>query len=618
MKHIFLQITTNLGESARKAIEVRNSGGILLLLSIFVFNLTTAQIIPPTNSVDWSKAGIQSPFTEPANIVNIMNFGASANGITDDTQALNNAISALNGHYGVVLLPAGIYLLTSEISLPDSVIIRGEGSNSTFIKNNSTSTCFSITGTSTNQFANILTGFQKESNKITVDNTSLFQVGNNIEIRQNNGLWDLVPASWAEKVLGQITSITNIVGDTLFLKEKLRINFDNTLNIQVQKINPKKQISIEYLNIERTSTSTSGTGNAFAFVLAENCRLKGIESNKSLGSHCKISLSSHIEISGSYFHDAIRYDGVGTKGYGIALDTHASSCLITNNIFKHLRHAMMTKAGANGNVLSYNYSLDVYRNGSGEFPLDFSGDISLHGHYSFANLFEGNIVQNIIIDEYWGPSGPYNTFFRNRTESYGIIMSASNTNNSNFVGNELNGSFPYGMYSITGTNKFEYGNNVNNTVTPGGTSTLTDASCYLTGRPAFWNIPDNWPSLGYPNLLNTGTIPAKANYIAGNYTEMPPGGTTTGVNNLQMLNLKIYPNPATNYISIEYNSSDNNSLQEMTIHSLEGKLLKKISLSTKQRGIISKRIDVSPLPKGDYLLKVRAEKKWEVVKMRIE
>jgi hypothetical protein len=46
--------------------------------------------------------------------------------------------------------------------------------------------------------------------------------------------------------------------------------------------------------------------------------------------------------------------------------------------------------------------------------------------------------------------------------------------------------------------------------------------------------------------------------------------------------------------------------------------LKKISLSTKQRGIISKRIDVSPLPKGDYLLKVRAEKKWEVVKMRIE
>jgi hypothetical protein len=49
----------------------------------------------------------------------------------------------------------------------------------------------------------------------------------------------------------------------------------------------------------------------------------------------------------------------------------------------------------------------------------------------YANLFEGNIIQNYMIDHYWGPAGPYNTFFRNRTELYGIVMTNSNGYDSN-------------------------------------------------------------------------------------------------------------------------------------------------------------------------------------------
>ncbi len=104
---------------------------------------------------------------------------------------------------------------------------------------------------------------------------------------------------------------------------------------------------------------------------------------------------------------------------------------------RNLRHAMMVKTGANGNVFSYNYSKNVRRS---EWPNNYGGDISLHGHYSYANLFEGNIVQNIMIDHYWGPSGPLNTFFRNRAELYGIIMTGGDPTTSdmqNFVGNEI-------------------------------------------------------------------------------------------------------------------------------------------------------------------------------------
>ena len=574
----------------------------LLLFSIGVY----AQIIPAGNRVDWNSAGFQAPTVSPGITVNVMDFGAKADGISDNYQSFTNAVASLNGHYGIVLIPAGTYLMQSGITLPDSVILRGTGSNSTFIKINSTGTCFGMYGTGTNTFTPVLSGFQKDSKKFTVSNAALFEVGNSIELRQTNGSWDVVPAAWAVKVVGQFTKITAIHGDTLFIEDKLRIDYDQTLNPEVQKIIPRKQVCIEYLNIERLNPSLTDVGNAFEFSYAENCRVKGVESNKSLGSHCKVSLSSHIEITGSYFHDANTYDGVGTKGYGIALDSHSGLCLISNSIFKHLRHAMMVKDGANGNVFACNYSQSVYRNGAGEFPNDLAGDISLHGHFSFANLFEENIVQNIIVDETWGPSGPYNTFFRNRTEHYGIYMDATRTNSSNFVGNEIIGSFLTGFYTITGTGNFLFGNNLNGTITPSGTTTLNDASCYTTTAPSFWNITDGWPAIGINNQLNGKTIPAKAGYLAGKYTDMPPADTATNLTYLFTSSFVLYPNPASGEVSVNFLSNGKDNVR-INIMDSEGKQLIKLEYGITPIGRIIKKMNISGLPVGIYFVNLSTE-----------
>ena len=591
-----------------------------VVYTLFIFCITliaNAQVIPSGKRVEWETAGYQIPTVTPKIRVSVLDFGAKADGVTDDSQSIVNAIAFLNGRYGVVFFPAGTYLLQSGITLPDSVILRGTGSNSTFVKINSTGTCFGMYGTGTNTFTPVISGYQKDSKKITVGNVALFETGNSIELRQTNGTWDVVPASWAEKVVGQLTKITGIRGDTLFLEDKLRLNFDPTLNLEVQKINPRRQVCIEYLNIERVNASTTAVGNAIEFSYAENCRVKGVESNKSQGSHCKVNLSSHIEITGSYFHDALMYDGVGTKGYGIALDTHSGLCMVSNNIFRHLRHAMMVKAGANGNVFAYNYSQSVYRNGAGEFPADLAGDISLHGHYAFANLFEGNIVQNIIIDEYWGPAGPYNTFFRNRTEHYGIYMDATQTNQSNFVGNEIVGSFLSGLYAITGTGNFLYGNNLNGTLTPAGTTPLTDTSFCLTGLPSFWNIPDNWPSIGISNLLNAKTIPAKSNYLAGRYTDMPPVDTPTIQNELKTSSVTLYPNPANEYVTLSYYSKGSAGYK-ITICDLTGKSFLETDVENNQIGINTQKINISILPRGIYLVSLSSDQGKSLLKMVVK
>ncbi|MFA4852980.1 MAG: glycosyl hydrolase family 28-related protein [Bacteroidales bacterium] len=576
-----------------------------ILFSVCTFSVY-AQVIPSNNRVEWDKAGCQYTFTEPQLVADVMNFGAHADGITDDMQAVVDAISSLNGRYGVVYFPSGTYLLQSGVSLPDSVVIRGAGSDSTFIKLNSTGSCFGVYGTSDGIFTDIVSGFNKDSEKITVDNIGIFSNGDYVEIRQENGSWDSNPATWATYSVGQITRVVSITGDTLFLEDKLRITFDTTLGLEIRKILPKKYISIECLNIERTDSSTSGTGYNFEFNLAVNCRVKGVESNKSQGSHCMINLGSHIEIKGCYFHDAYMYDGSGTKGYGVTLNCHSGLCLISDNIFKHLRHAMMTKHGANGNVFAYNYSIEVFRNGSGEFPADYGGDISLHGHYSFANLFEGNIVQNIHIDNYWGPSGPYNTFFRNRAEHYGIIMTTSQTNNQNFVGNEITGgSLPFGSYIITGTGNFEYGNNKNDTIIPSGTDTLNDLSYYLSAIPSFWDIPGNWPSIGIGNTFNTGSIPAKERYLAGTFTDC----SNDIINSIQTYNkndIHVYPNPVAGSSAITIELPENIGKHTVEVCDIYGKILKQESFYNINQGSVQFNLPGN-IDKGIYVLRIYSQ-----------
>ena len=322
---------------------------------------------------------------------------------------------------------------------------------------------------------------------MSLADASPFSAGDYAQIRQENGDWDSEPADWAQHAVGQIVRIASISENDLTFEQPLRIDFDGSLNPEIARVMPKSMVGIECLGLETLNDSGTGAGYNIDFNYAVNCWVKGVESNKSVGSHIMIRNSNNIEVSGCYIHDAFTFDGSGTRGYGITLTNHSGLCLIENNIFDELRHAMMVKVGANGNVFGYNYSINPHR--SEPFSA-YSGDISLHGHYAFSNLFEGNIVQNIMIDHYWGPSGPFNTLFRNRAELYGLIMTSSSmeTDDQNFVGNEITGKgflFPFqkGQYAMSGEGHLEYANNRNGTIIPDGTGPLDDRSYYLLSGP---------------------------------------------------------------------------------------------------------------------------------------
>jgi hypothetical protein len=212
---------------------------------------------------------------------------------------------------------------------------------------------------------------------------------------------------------------------------------------------------------------------------------------------------------------------------------------------------MLLQAGANGNVFAYNYSFDPFWS---SIPNNSAGDMVLHGNYVYANLFEQNICQNIVIDDSHGPNGPHNTFFRNRGEGFGIFFSASNSPNQNFLGNEItNTSFPYSFvnYTIQGTGHFLHGNNDKGTLKPTGTAALPEISYVYTSRPDF--VPVNqWGTMGTPNVVNGNVIPAFNRYtnnsiFDGACTSPIVGAIEVEENAL----MKIYPNPVHRILNIE-------------------------------------------------------------------
>ncbi len=573
----------------------------LLIVLIFLNTELNAQTILSSRIVDWSHTGYEGIIPDSADVVDVTMFGGVGDGVTDNHPFIINAINSLGGNRGVIYFPPGNYLFQSTINLLDSVILRGSSSDSTHLVFDFAGTAgnnINITGSTSFPFTNVLSGFDKGSSSIVVADASNFLSGDYAEIQEDNGTWDTQPVSWADHSIGQIIRINFISGDTLFFDQSLRIRYDSSMHVQMRKFIPAKEIGIECMNISRRDSVASGLCINIYFDHAVNCWIRGVESSRSVGSHIEADASAHLEITGNYVHHSFAYDGVSTHGYGITLFKHTCECKLENNIMNHLRHSFSLQCGANGNVFGYNYSVDPNRS---EFPSNFGADISLHGHYSYANLFEGNMVQNIMIDQTWGPSGPFNTFFRNRAELYGIIMTSGTmqSDSLNFVGNEITNTGPFmGNYTLYGNGKFEYGNNVRGTLTPAGTTTLNDSSYYLSSTPSFWTA-SSFPAIGEPVVFGSGSIPAKDRFTSGiNFTSCSDQLPTSIRSNFYS-EINIFPNPVTNEFSFSCSSFKGKKIS-MKMYDVLGEevFLRSSGIDDSSSEI---KVDVSALEKGIFL-----------------
>jgi len=511
----------------------------LVILLLFVLSHTVfSQQIPSDRLYDWEKAGANIPANRTnARVISILDFGAVPNDTLDDANAIQNAINSTNGTFTIVEIPEGTFMLSKGISLGDSVILKGISAEKSIFSckfGSNGGSVFSISGSAPSQFVSIENTISKATNIVNAKIATTPTIGQWTEIRMKNGSWDVNPASWASYAVGHISPIQTATENSVQVQHPLRFTTVDSLEPQIGLFTPRTFVGLECFSIRRDEDSVTDAGHNFAFNYAVNCWVRSVKSQKSAGAHIFISKSSNITVSSSNFEESFKYDGSGTRGYGVCLAEHPNLCLIENNVFKTLRHAMMVKQGANGNVFAYNYSIEPKRS---EPIADFSGDISVHGHYPFANLFEGNIVQNIIIDHYWGPAGEDNMYFRNRAELYGFIITSSTTPSlqQNIVANDItNSGLIYGQYMLNGSNHFLWGNRAKGVLSPSTTSGIQAQSLFSQSAPWYFStFSPIWQSIGHPYNIATSYNPTRDRYQQGNLCPCVTPNLTTSAEELR-------------------------------------------------------------------------------------
>ncbi len=178
----------------------------------------------------------------------------------------------------------------------------------------------------------------------------------------------------------------------------------------------------------------------------KNGFVRNVESVRTTRGHVMIEYAHNVLVTSSSFSYSRAY-GVGGAGYGVCIQNRSSDITVENNNFSHLRHSVVLKEGACRTIIAYNRSYDwaildpEVKDASGN-RIQAGADMSLHGMYPHHVLFEGNVCHNIYYSDYWGPTGPKVTAFRNKThsaDSLNGIRIRDFSHQQNVIANEIPG-----------------------------------------------------------------------------------------------------------------------------------------------------------------------------------
>ena len=529
---------------------------VLLLCSSHIF----AEIISPEWRIDWNP-GLTDGFPDKAALVNAMDYGAHADGQTDDSQPFINAINALPEKGGILLVPEGEYLLQKEISISKGVLIRGDGFDKTrliFDLSGRKENCIEFVKYDRGGWTEALEGYEKGSPRILVNNPDFFTAGDFIEIEQENDA-DIMytkpdwQQSWAENAVGQIGRVERIEEGALVLTEPLNFTYSADFSPRVRRIGMIEYPGVEDIYVERLD---AGDGHIMQMRYCAFGRVQRIESYNTFRSHIYLSEAYHCEVRNNYIHHAHDYGG-GGHGYGVDVIHHSAGSLIIDNVFHYLRHSMMTHVGTSGNVFAYNFSIE-------REPQKLC-DISLHGHYSHFNLFESNVVEEIDISDYWGPVGPGNTFLRNVITQEGIDVN-DHSHYQNLVGNVLK----KGSISINSTvqKTLRHGNVVRDKVQ--WDENIDDhnipTSYFLKKKPQFLE-GFAWPLFG-PDVAEGPILPAQYRWNKGNPIT---GVAAPMVQRPGHFRLRVFPNPFNPRTTISFTLPQREQVS-VRVYSIDGRL----------------------------------------------
>ncbi|MDA8098007.1 MAG: glycosyl hydrolase family 28-related protein [Nitrospiraceae bacterium] len=508
----------------------------------------------------------------------------------DDQPAIQAAINSCAGK--AVVLNAGIFSLSSSLSLKSNVTLRGAGPSQTILSfsNGSGSGYINFLGSGAydppNYTATWTSGYTKGTTVVTLSSVNGLAVGSVLFLDQTD---DNATDVWAVGNEGsaqftrsgntrhkvQAVSVTAISGTSVTITPPLYGDFAAAQSPGAFWYPTMITMAgVESLKIDPSADATPAEDNVF-IQYANAVWVKNVESYYAKRAHVRALWAKSLEIRDSYFHHSRAY---AQESYGME-PWFTSASLIENNVFDTMTMPLLLAVGTSGNVLAYNYSNSIRYDPTAGWLVGGTE----HDAYAWMNLFEGNILQNIYLDNAWGSNG-YTTIFRNSisgwqsgmtSNTYPIVFQAHSRNNS-IVGNVLGTAGYHNLYEIQNTTsssqkaiyEFGYWSSSGSSLTnydtgvyasvlrhmnydvvsgsvkhcdtdggpgcQGGTNDVAlPVSLYLAGKPAWWG-GEAWPPIGPDVAGYAGNNPAKSRYEGTyqqvtNFTVTPSAGANGAI-----------------------------------------------------------------------------------------
>ena len=339
----------------------------------------------------------------PNVFVDVKQFGAMGDGITDDTTSIQDAISSIAATGGTLVFPVGTYKITSEITqtFPNDVnfkmlgygaIIDGSTSSGTYL--------FTLQGQQST--SSLLSASPNKMDTSISTTTSIGAVANDFIMLQSTDLWCPARTYYYK---GELCQVLSTSGSTYNLGSQLFDGYTASTTTAYKLIMPT--IEIEGMEFVRNGNNLGLNIQYATNVSVLNCKIHGARYAALQLTLCYGGLIQNNQIYDSW------YSGTGTS-YGVVV----ASCQfvkVVNNTISEARHCITTGGTIPSRSHIYIGNSCLMHPSQGQnWAIDCHGNtelITIEGNYANGVVCSGRsviIVGNTLVGVNPTPSGSSN------------------------------------------------------------------------------------------------------------------------------------------------------------------------------------------------------------------
>ena len=396
-----------------------------------------------------------------ANMVDAMStFGATGNGTTDDTAAIQAAVNAANGSGGgIVYLGAGTFRIATSITMRANVELQGAGMGTTILLFDDVATPGIVTTTVTPSATTALTADLNEyAATAALTSGTGFAAGNTV----------MFTATGAASAGTWITRAGSVAGTTLTMEEPSPVSMLTSQSVQAQSVALQRNITLRDFTMKAAGTTTRVQLSYIQYV--EDCLIEHVEFNTSGGTGLEIVTGRNVTVRGCIADSFTSNYGVGLIGVTNGIVT---GCQIRNSrtgiLMTGCPHSAVTGNVVQGTVGATGYGVYVvsgssYTSVAGNSIANFSAGGGVDVADSWAVSVNGNTIFNVGTGIQLSASlagrihhvAVAGNIIRKTTNSPGVIFNPFAAGDSTYTvieNNSFSDIFNYGVYLTTSFNR---------------------------------------------------------------------------------------------------------------------------------------------------------------------